>query len=47
MGLPSVEEFAWFYMVKSNKGDDGFYDFSKRLAKGLHVVVHIEDNMGP
>ena len=33
LGPPSVEEFAWFYLVKSNKGDDGFYYFSKRPAK--------------
>ena len=47
LGLPSVEEFAWFYSVKRNKGDNGFYYFSKRPAKGLHAVVHIKDNMGP
>ena len=47
LGPPSVEEFTWFYLVKSNKGDDGFYYFSKRPAKGLHTVVHIKDNMRP
>ena len=47
LGPPTAEEFAWFYSVKSNKGDDEFYYFSKRLAKGLHVVVKIRDNMGP
>ena len=32
--------------MKSNKGDNGFYYFSKRPAKGLHAVVQIKDNMG-
>ena len=41
-----VEEFAWFYSVKSNKNDEGFYYFSKRPAKGLHAVVRIRDNLG-
>ena len=47
LGPPTAEEFAWFYSVKSNMGDDGFYYFSKRPAKGLHAVVKIRDNMGP
>ena len=47
LGPPTAKEFAWFYSVKSNKGDDRFYYFSKRLAKGLHAEVHIRDNMGP
>ena len=42
-----AEEFAWFYLLKSNKNDKGFYYFSKRLAKGLQDVVKIRDNMGP
>ena len=46
LGPPSVEEFAWFYSVNSNKGDNEFYYFSKRPAKGLHAVVQIKDNMG-
>ena len=47
LGPPTADEFAWFYLVKSNKGDKGFYYFSKRPTKGLHVVVQIKDNMGP
>ena len=35
MGPPTAEEFAWFYSVKSNKNDKGFYYFSKRPTKGL------------
>ena len=46
MGPPTAEEFAWFYLVKSNKNDEGFYYFSKRPAKGLQVVVRIRDNLG-
>ena len=46
MGLPTDDEFAWFYPVKSNKNDEGFYYFAKRLAKGLQVVVKIRDNLG-
>ena len=47
LGSPTVEEFARFYSLKSNKNDEGFYYFSKRLAKGLNTVVNIKDNMGP
>ena len=37
MGLPTADEFAWFYSVKSNKNDEGFYYFAKRPAKGLQL----------
>ena len=33
MGPPMAEEFAWFYSVKSNKNDEGFYYFSKSPEK--------------
>ena len=33
IGPPTTEEFAWFYSVKSNKNDEGFYYFAKRPAK--------------
>ena len=29
MDPPSLEEFSWFYTLKSNKGDLGFYYFPK------------------
>ena len=35
MGLPTTAKFAWFYFVKGNKNDKGFYYFAKRPAKGL------------
>ena len=46
LGPPTTEEFAWFYSLKSNKNDEGFYYFSKRPAKGLQAVMKIKDNMG-
>ena len=46
MGPPTAEEFAWFYSVKSNKNDEGFYYFAKRPVKGLQAVVKIRDNLG-
>ena len=46
LGLPTAEEFAWFYSMKSNKNDEGFYYFSKRPAEELQALVKIEDNMG-
>ena len=34
--VPSTTtEFAWFYSVKGNKNDEGFYYFAKRPTKGL------------
>ena len=46
MGPPTADEFAWFYSVKSNKHDEGFYYFAKRPAKGLQAIVKIKDNLG-
>ena len=45
MGPPTAEEFAWFYSMKRNKNDKGFYYFSKRSAKGLQAVMRIRDNL--
>ena len=47
MGPPMAAEFAWFYSIKSNKNDEGFYYFAKRLLKGLHAVTKIRDSLGP
>ena len=38
IGSPTIEEFTWFYLVKSNKNDEGFYYFAKRPAKGLQLL---------
>ena len=46
IGPPIAEEFAWFYLVKSNKNDEGFYYFAKRPENGLQAVVRIRDNLG-
>ena len=34
---PTAAEFTWFYSVKSNKNDEGFYYFAKRPPKGLQA----------
>ena len=47
LGLPTIEKFAWFYSVKSNKNDEGFYYFTKRSTKGLQAIMKIKDNLGP
>ena len=47
MGLPTATEFAWFYSVKSNKNNEGFYYFAKRLSKGLQAITKIRDSLGP
>ena len=47
MGPPIATKFAWFYSVKGNKNDEGFYYFAKRLAKGLQAIIKIKDNLGP
>ena len=39
MGPPMVVEFTWFYSIKANKNDEGFYYFSKRPTKGLQAVT--------
>ena len=47
IGPPTTEEFAWFYSVKSNKNEEGFYYFAKRSVKGLQAILKIKDNLGP
>ena len=39
------EEFAWFYTLKSSKGDLGFYYFSKRATKEVQVITKIEESL--
>ena len=43
MGPPTPEEFSWFYTLKANKGDQGFYYFTERKAKGLQVFTKIRE----
>ena len=35
MAPPISEEFSWFYTLKSNKGDLGFFYFAKWVVKGV------------
>ena len=46
MILSTTDEFFWFYSMKSNKNDEGFYYFAKRSVKGLQAIVKIRDNLG-
>ena len=46
MGPPTTDEFTWFYSVKSNKNDEGFYYFTNRPTKGLQAIVKIRNNLG-
>ena len=36
MGPPTPKEFSWFYTLKANKGDQGFYYFAIWLAIHVH-----------
>ena len=45
-GSSTLEEFSWFYTLKANKGDQGFYYFVKRVAKGLQAVTKIRESLG-
>ena len=41
MSPRTPEEFSWFYTLKGNKGDQGFYYFAKRAVKGLQVATKL------
>ena len=45
-GSPTPEEFSWFYTLKANKGDLGFFYFAKRAAKGVQAVTKIKESLG-
>ena len=47
MGPSTAAEFTWFYSVKSNKNDEGFYYFTNRPSNGLRVVAKIRDSLNP
>ena len=42
----TLEEFSWFYNLKSNKGDLGFFYFAKWAVKGVQVVTKIKESLG-
>ena len=46
MALPTPEEISWFYTLKANKGDMGFYYFAKWTAKGVHAITKIKKSLG-
>ena len=46
MAPPTLEEFSWFYTLKSNKADLGFFYFAKRAVKGIQAVTKIKDSLG-
>ncbi|PON41410.1 hypothetical protein PanWU01x14_290040 [Parasponia andersonii] len=43
---PSPEEFAWFYQVKSNPSDLGFFYASKWLNQAIKTIYGVRNNMG-
>ena len=45
--FPSTpKEFSWFYTLKANKGDMGFYYFAKWVVKGLQAITKIKESLG-
>ena len=42
----TLEEFSWFYTLKSNKGDLSFFYFAKQAVKGVQVVTKIKESLG-
>ena len=47
MGLPTAVEFSWFYSIKGNKDNEGFYYFAKRPSKGLQAITKIKESLSP
>ena len=47
MGPTTNSKFAWFYFVKGNKNDEGFYYFAKRPLKALQAITKIKESLGP
>ncbi|PON71699.1 hypothetical protein PanWU01x14_071540 [Parasponia andersonii] len=43
---PSPEEFAWFYQVKSNPSDFGFFYASKWSNQAIKTIYGVRNNMG-
>ncbi|PON48309.1 hypothetical protein PanWU01x14_238380 [Parasponia andersonii] len=43
---PSPEEFAWFYQVKSNPSDFGFFYTSKWSNQAIKTIYGVRNNMG-
>ena len=45
MAPPTLKEFSWFYPLKSNKSDQGFFYFAKWAIKGVQSVTKIEESL--
>ena len=39
MGPPAAAEFTWFYSVKANKNDDGFYYLLRDQQRGYRPLI--------
>ena len=46
MAPPALEEFSWFYTLKSNKGDLRFFYFAKKTVKRVQAVTKIKESLG-
>lgn len=46
LGNPTPEEFAWFYQVKSNPSDFGFFYASKWSNQAIKTIHGVRNNMG-
>ena len=46
MASSTAVEFTWFYSIKANKNDEGFYYFAKRPTKGLRAITKIKESLG-
>ena len=42
----TLEEFSWFYTLKSSKGDLRFFYFAKRTIKGVQAITKIKERLG-
>ena len=46
MDPPTLEEFSWFYTLKSCQVDLGFYYFSKQASKDIQAIIRIKESLG-
>ena len=46
MASSTPEEFLWFYTLKANKSDLGFYYFAKWAVKGVQAITKIKESLG-
>ena len=46
MAPPTPEEILWFYTLKANKNDLGFYYFAKWATKRVQAITMIKESLG-